>query len=120
MKDINRMENNSFHSLNVYNTWIIPRSHKKILGPFCNCDADDHIAPKCPLPLNEDNIKREKESHEASHVSISGHINGGQYNNYRGNKMRNKYKSNGGDNKKFSLNYFRNGVQKRGEVWMCY
>ena len=52
VKNITLMKNNSFHYLNVSNTWNIPKSHKKILGPCYNYDAEDHIAPKCPLPRN--------------------------------------------------------------------
>ena len=32
VKKITLMENNSFHSLNVFNTWNIPSRRKSILG----------------------------------------------------------------------------------------
>ena len=51
-KNITRMANNSFHSLNVSNTWSITSIHNKLLVTCYNCDADDYILSKCPLPCN--------------------------------------------------------------------
>ena len=47
------MEKNSLQSLNVSNTWNIPRIHKKILIIWYNYDADKYIVPKGTLPNNE-------------------------------------------------------------------
>ena len=46
VKNFTLMENNSFLYLKVYNTWNIPSSHNKLLGPCYNCDAEYQIAPK--------------------------------------------------------------------------
>ena len=60
MKNITLMANNSFHYLNVSNTWNITRSYKKLLGICYNCDKEYHISPKLPLPCNEENINQER------------------------------------------------------------
>ena len=45
-KSITLMAKNYFQSLNVSNTCNILSSHKNLLGPFHNCDAEYQIAPK--------------------------------------------------------------------------
>ena len=39
VKNITLMANNSFPSLNVSNTWNITSIHKKLLGPYYNCNT---------------------------------------------------------------------------------
>ena len=83
--------------MNVTNTWDIPGSHQY------------RIAPKFPLPRNEQNSKQPKEVLEASHGSSSGHGKEFQCKNERGKWKRNKKKSNGGDNNE-NHNNFGNSV----------
>ena len=105
----------SFRSLNLSNTWNIISSYKKILVTCYSCDAEDYIAPKYPLPCNEENIKGVKEAHESSCGSGSGCGKGGQCNNDRGTWKRDKDKPNGGDNN-VNRNNVGNGVQERENI----
>ena len=56
LKTVTLIEKNSLHYLNVSNTWKFSSIHKKILGICYNCDADDKIKQKLPVPRNEENI----------------------------------------------------------------
>ena len=90
LKNITLVANNPFHFRNVFNTWNITSSHKKLLVPCYDCDAEYHIVPNCPLPCNEEKIKRSKELREASSRRGSGRRKGGQHKNNCGKCMHDK------------------------------
>ena len=83
VKNINIVASNSFHSMNMSNTWENPIIHKKLLISCYNFDADDHIAPKCLIPCNEENVKRSKKAREYFCGNSSGHGKGFQQKNDR-------------------------------------
>ena len=61
------MANNSFHSLNVSNSWNVPKGHHAERGGFTltcfNC-GDPHYLYECKKPREEDKISRNKQVHE--------------------------------------------------------
>ena len=118
MKKFTLMSNISFHYLHVPNIWNIPSRHKKLLGPWYNCDAEDHVAPNCPLICNEENIKMAKELHEAYRGGGSGHVKGIQRKNDRENWNHEKEKSNGEDIKINTVITVET-VFKRGKISGC-
>ena len=74
------MANNSFHSLNVSNSWNVTKGHHAARGgftPTCfNC-GDPHYLYECKNPRDEDKIARNKQSHEDNNKEGNGGGQGG-------------------------------------------
>ena len=74
------MANNSFRFLNVSNSWNIPKGHPAARGgftPTCfNC-GEPHYLYKSKKPRDEDNIARNKQSHEDKKKVENGGGQGG-------------------------------------------
>ena len=126
VKKLTLLASNSFHSLNVSNKWNIPSSRRHRHGMaqgHVSCDncGGDHYAPDCPHPRDEAKIKKAKEDRAARKANAGrgqgrgggpGRGRGGG----RGQQGRQKWGSNNSDNNSGN----GNGVQHRGNAWMCY
>ena len=88
-------------------------------GPCDNCGGE-HYAPDCELPRDEAKIKKAKEERAARR---GGGGRGGNRGNPRGGRGDSSRQGDGG-RKKWDRdarpNDHGNGVQKRGNAWMCY
>ena len=109
-----------FHYLHISNHWNIPSNHRhgiaKVKGPCDNCNGE-HYSPDFPHPRDEAKIKNAKE--ECAVFRGGGGQNGGVGSGCGGGRQGD-HKKWINDNKDGDKNDFVNGVQKRGNAWMCY
>ena len=122
VKKITTLAANSFHSLNVSNQWNIPsnRRHSVAVKGTCDNCGGDHYAPSCPHPRDEAKIKKAKDARAASRGG--GGRGGGRGGRGGGRSSdRSKWSRNNSNNSNESEHKeYGNGVQKRGNAWMCY
>jgi hypothetical protein len=58
IKKLCKEANNLFNSLNVSNEWNIPQKH--CIDACFNCSDPDHGVPKCPKPIDQNQIDKAK------------------------------------------------------------
>jgi len=103
VKKFTLMASNSFHSLNVSNSWNIPSSRRHVVAQgrkpaTCdNCDGD-HYAPDCTVPRDEAKIKKAKDDWAARKEKSQQGRGGGGYGGERGGQQHKKWGDNNNSN----------------------
>lgn len=121
IKKLCKEANDMFNALNVSNNWNIPQGHRT--DACFNCGEPDHGVPKCPQPLDQARIERNKAAFSKTgggRGNRGGRGNGGRGGQGRGRGDGDKTYNRGkwkGDDKATSALSTSGGVGKHNGKW---
>ena len=122
VKNITILASNYFNPLNVSNEWNIPSNNQHGMAKEklpCNNCGGGHFSLDFLHPCDKDKIKKAIEEHtDCKRGGGCGIGCGGGSGDRR--QIYHKKWSNRNDNKDVDRNDYGNGVQNRGNDWMCY